>query len=294
MTGEIMFSYLRSKGSLNGVSWLRMARIALELNFVDHIVPIPAAGGISYLGWALHHYGIPPSRATMSQVVRLITMFISFAIIMFIAVVYMAFDYSINKVIVVSCAILIITAATCSALVIYLVSDNKRLAKVPVFLTKILNKTSSRVTNGKKRQLIEIEVVKKFFYEIHRDYLEISRNKKLLVRPLMWAFPVAVTDVALFAVVFLALGHWVNPAILLVAFELSMVASVIAVTPGSSGVYEAVMIGFLVACGVPADIAIAGTLLARAAILVTTILFGYIFYQLTVNKYGKAPRTTGI
>jgi hypothetical protein len=49
------------------------------------------------------------------------------------------------------------------------------------------------------------------------------------------------------------------------------------------------MITFLASSGVPAEIAIAGTLLARVALLSGTVLFGYIFYQLTINKYGKAP-----
>jgi hypothetical protein len=41
---------------------------------------------------------------------------------------------------------------------------------------------------------------------------------------------------------------------------------------------------------VPPDVAIAGTLLARVTLVLGTIIFGYVFYQLTVLKYGK--RTT--
>jgi uncharacterized membrane protein YbhN (UPF0104 family) len=52
------------------------------------------------------------------------------------------------------------------------------------------------------------------------------------------------------------------------------------------------MIAFLASAGVPAEVAIAGTLLARATLLVGTILFGYIFYQLTINKYGKSKNST--
>ena len=38
-TGGMIFSYLRSKGDLKEVSHLRMTRIALELNFVNHVLP---------------------------------------------------------------------------------------------------------------------------------------------------------------------------------------------------------------------------------------------------------------
>jgi uncharacterized membrane protein YbhN (UPF0104 family) len=47
------------------------------------------------------------------------------------------------------------------------------------------------------------------------------------------------------------------------------------------------MVAFLAASGVTPDVAIAGTLLARMILLSGTILFGYVFYQLTVLKYGK-------
>jgi hypothetical protein len=49
------------------------------------------------------------------------------------------------------------------------------------------------------------------------------------------------------------------------------------------------MIAFLASAGVPADIAIAGTLVARVTLLLGTVIFGYLFYQLTIVKYGKNP-----
>lgn len=60
-------------------------------------------------------------------------------------------------------------------------------------------------------------------------------------------------------------------------------------TPGGAGVYEAVMVAFLAASGVTTEVAIAGTLLARVTLLAGTILFGYLFYQLTIIKYGNRP-----
>jgi hypothetical protein len=50
-----------------------------------------------------------------------------------------------------------------------------------------------------------------------------------------------------------------------------------------------VMVAFLAASGVTTEVAIAGTLLARVTLLAGTILFGYLFYQLTIIKYGNRP-----
>jgi uncharacterized protein (TIRG00374 family) len=95
--------------------------------------------------------------------------------------------------------------------------------------------------------------------------------------------------VALLWIAFLALGYAVNPALLFVAFGLASIASAVSVTPGGAGVYETIMITFLASSSVPADVAIAGTLIARVTLVLGTILFGYVFYQLTIARYGKHP-----
>jgi hypothetical protein len=47
------------------------------------------------------------------------------------------------------------------------------------------------------------------------------------------------------------------------------------------------MIIFLSMAGTPPDLAIAGIILTRAILLTGTIIFGYIFYQHALIKYGK-------
>ena len=101
-------------------------------------------------------------------------------------------------------------------------------------------------------------------------------------------------DVVLILIAFKALGYWVNPAVMLVAFGISSTVSVITSIPGGAGIYEAVMIAFLASSGVPAGVAIAGTLLARVTLLGGTVIFGYLFYQLTINKYGKIKQPTNL
>ena len=64
-------------------------------------------------------------------------------------------------------------------------------------------------------------------------------------------------------------------------------AGFLSLTPGGAGVYELIMIFFLTMAGVSADVAIAGIVLTRAILLTGTIVFGYVFYQHALWKYGK-------
>jgi hypothetical protein len=212
--------------------------------------------------------------------------------IVVIAVLVLAFDHKVDRVIIAVSGALIIAAVCGTATIIYLIGNHKRLIKLSGWVTRVVNKTISVFTRGKKFKGLKLEKVENFFTELHQDFIEIRHDKKILIRPLYWAIVTNLLDVLLILIAFLALGFWVNPATLFIAFGISSIVSIISSSPGGAGVYETIMIAFLASAGVPADVAIAGTLLARATLLVGTILFGYIFYQLTINKYGKSKNST--
>jgi len=293
-TGETIFSYLRSKGDLKSISRLKMTRLALESNFVNHIVPVPGAAGFSYLGWVLHHFGVSASRSTMAQIIRLLLMFLSFVFVLIFAVIILIFDNKVNRIIIILSAILIIAAIILTVALIYIIGNRNRIIKISGWVARTINTIARKVSFGKKRQVLKLDKVESFFGELHQDYLAISRDKKILLKPLLWSILANILDVALIEIAFMALGFWVNPASLFIAFGLSSIVSVFAVTPGGTGVYEAIMIGFLTSAGISPEIAIAGTLLARAILLLCTISFGYVFYQLTINKYGKITKPTSL
>ena len=286
-TGGMIFSYLRSKGDLKEVSRWRMARIALELNFVNHILPSGGAAGFSYLGWVLGRFGVKPGRTTMAQLVRFTLTFLSFVLILIAAVIFLVIDHRIDRVIILLSSLLVMICIGVLFGTVFVIGNNKRLDKFSRWLTRLVNGTMNKLTRGRKPQILEPTIIPEFFGEVHDDYLAIRRDKKILIKPFLWAVVANLADVALLCIAFYSLGFAVSPAILFVAFGVSSLASAISVTPGGAGVYEAIMIAFLASSGVPADVAIAGTLLARVTLVLGTIVFGYMFYQLTVLKYGK-------
>jgi uncharacterized protein (TIRG00374 family) len=265
-TGGMIFSYLRSKGDLKTTSHWQTTRMALELNFVNHILPSGGAAGFSYLGWVLHHHGVSAARSTMSQIVRFVLTFVSFILILTVAVIALILDHQIDRTIIIISAVLVIAAVIGTFLSIYIISNKRRLERFSSWLTLTVNKVVAKVTRGKKPAVINGKTLDTFFQELHQDYLGILKDKKILIKPMIWAILANLSDVVLISIAFLALGYWVNPATLFVAFGIASISGVFAFTPGGAGVYEAIMIAFLVSAGVPPDIAIAGTLLALSLI----------------------------
>jgi len=292
--GEISFAYLRAKGNLLSTSRWTMARIALELNFVNHILPSGGAAGFSYMSWVLHNHGVSPGRATMAQIVRFILTFIGFICILLVAVIMLTLDHKIDRVIIAISISLVFLVLGGTALTVYIVGNHSRLVAISGWFTKKFNTIVRKLTRGKQQQALKRDIVESFLEDLHRDYLELRREKNILVKPFGWAIMVSLLDALLFFVAFWSLGVIVNPAMIFIAFGISSLVGFISATPGGAGTYEAVMIAFLVSAGVAPDMAIAGTLLARVTLVLGTIIFGYAFYQLTINKYGKVTKPTDI
>lgn len=288
-TGGMIFSYLRSKGNLKEMSRWKMTRLALELNFVNHILPSGGAAGFSYLAWVLSRHKVSVSRSTMAQIIRFAMTFISFVVLLIVAMIILAFSDHIDRMLVIAGLGLTVLAIAATLVVIWLLKSKKRLEKFSNGITAKVNRLVWKLTKGKKRKLVKGEKLLEFFIGIHDDYLALRRERKILAKPFIWALIANMLDVALIWIAFWALGYPLDPALLFVVFGVASIASAVSVTPGGAGVYEAIMVAFLAAAGVTPDVAIAGTLLARVTLLAGTILFGYIFYQLTVMKYGKRP-----
>lgn len=289
--GEMIFSYLRRKELIKHISRFEQTRIALELNLVNHIFPSGGISGISYTTWRMHKLGVNSVRSTFAQLIRYVSGFVSLMILMVLAVAVLALDGQVNRYIVASSFILLIFVVVLTFWLMLVLSSERRMQKTAEGVTTIANKLIQIFTFGKMKWSLKHEGVERFFNELHKDFQGLSADKGSLVRPLLWGAVFAVFDILMFMTAFWALGYSVNPAILLVGYGVAGLASIVAFTPGGAGVYEVIMIFFLTMAGISADVAIAGIVLTRVILLSGTIVFGYMFYQQALWKYGKRSST---
>lgn len=290
--GEMIFSYLRRKKLIGHVSRFEQTRIALELNLVNHIFPSGGVSGMSYTAWRLHKLGVSAAKSTFAQVVRYVSGFVALMAILVVAVLVLAIDGEVNRYIVASSFVLVLVVVSLVAGLMVVFSSRERMTKSAKGIARIINSLTKSLSLGKIKQIVSSARVEKFFIEMHRDFGELSEDKRLLVAPLAWGAIYAIFDVLMFMVAFWSLGASVNPAILIVGYGVAGLAAIVALTPGGAGVYEVIMIFFLTMAGVNAEVAIAGIVLTRAVLMTGTIVFGYIFYQHALWKYGKHTDTT--
>ncbi|QHN42557.1 flippase-like domain-containing protein [Candidatus Mycosynbacter amalyticus] len=289
--GEMIFAYLKRQKHIKNISNLTLPRLALEMNFVNHVLPSGGVSGISYMGWRLKHYGVSASRSTAAQLVRMVSAFLSFGILLLLAIVLMAIDGNINRWVVGSSIGLVVIMGGAMLLVMYLLNHKERVGGFARRLTSLVNTTVRLATFGRVGPVMKEDAIRAFFEEVRDDYTFIRKNLRVLVVPFLWGLVFNVVEVAMFYVSFLALGHPVNPAPLVIAYGLAGLAGFFMVTPGGAGAYEAIMVAFLTVAGIPPGIALLAILLTRVLLMLGTIAAGYLFYQQAILTHGKQPVT---
>lgn len=290
--GEMIFSYLRAKNSIEKVRTFDLVRMALEMNFVNHILPSGGVSGISYMSWRLGKYGVSSGRATMAQVVRYAMGFVAFIALLAVAVFLVTIDGGINRWIILMSSTLVSGMVGAILGAIFLLGSTKRIHTFSGWLVGFVNSIVRKATLGRKTHLLARERVEGFFEEMHHDYLALKHDKGILMKPFLWGLLFTIADVSLFLITFWALGHPVNPAPILIAYGVATIAGFFVVTPGGAGAYEAIMVAFLAVAGLAQGAAIAGIVLTRVILLIGTIGLGYLFYQHALVKYGKKSEPT--
>jgi uncharacterized protein (TIRG00374 family) len=261
--------------------------MSLEMNFVNHVLPSGGVSGVSYMGWRLGGYNVSPGRSTMAQVVRYSMGFVAFIALLSIAVLAVTIDGGINRWIILVSSILTTGMLGVIVVAVFVMSSTKRMTWFAGWTVRTVNSLVRKITFGRKPAVLDQEQVNTFFDELHKDYIALRADKRILIKPFLWGLLFNAADVGLFLITFWALGVPVNPAPILIAYGVASVAGFFVVTPGGAGAYEAIMVAFLAIAGLSQGTAIAGIVLTRVILLIGTIGLGYLFYQHAIIKYGK-------
>ena len=262
-------------------------KIALELNFVNHVFPSGGVAGFSYLGIRLRDKDIRVARTTLAQVVRFALTFISFLIILFFGMFLLSFGSGTSGGGVALFIGLSIAFMTLFAVVVaaYIFSNEKRIKAFTAFLPKLFNFVTKPFTKTKK-EIININRIEQLFSDFHKDYMTITKDWRRLKKPFVWSLIVNISEIMTVYTAYIALGQPVNPGAVILAYSVASFAGLIAILPGGIGVYEALMTGVLASAGVPKALALSATLIYRILTIVVFIPVGFILYQIALKQNG--------
>lgn len=265
------------------ISYRSMLRLQLELNFVNHILPSGGVSGFSYFSLRARSYNIPASKATLTQFMRFILIFISFEALLLFGLLTLAIGGQANNL------MILISGSLATLLVVitvglgFILGSKARINAFSTFITRIVNRLV-RFIRPSKPDVIDVERVRHLFSDLHENYIILQRNYKQLKWPLVYSFLANLTEVMTVYVVYVAFGHWVNPGAIIIAYAVANFAGLISFLPAGVGIYEALMTALLVAAGVPAGLSIPVTVMYRVLSMTIQLPPGYYLYYRNLHK----------
>ncbi len=259
------------------VGYWDMYRQNLELNFVNHILPSGGVSGISYFTLRMRAFGVSGPKATLSQLMKLLLLYISYQPILILGVIFLVARGHVNNIIIAVASSLVTLLVVGTFGFIYMIESRQRINTFLTAMTKVLNKLLSIFR--RKPETINIEGAQRAFGELHDNYKLFKENWRDLKLPFIYMVVANATEVAAVYVVYIAFGELVNVGAVILAYAVANFAGLISVLPAGIGIYEGLMTAVLAATGISAGVSIPVTIMYRVLNMAIQLTPGYYFYQ---------------
>lgn len=268
-------NFFRAQGDDIGM-W-EMYKVALELNFVNHVFPSGGVSGFSYLTIRMKQLGVSTSKSTLAQILRFALTFISFIAMLLFAMFALSLSASTSGLVILISSTIIFSTIAGAGIGVFIISKPSRIKAFVGWLPKFLNYIGRYFKKGK--DLINMKKVESTLEDLHDDYVVLSKDMNLIKQLLVWALLINVFEVLTIYVVYIAFGSFINPGALIIAYAVANFAGLVAILPGGVGIYEGLMTAVLASAGVNKGLALSATLVYRVLTMAIFLPVGYLFYH---------------
>jgi uncharacterized protein (TIRG00374 family) len=253
-------------------------KVSLEMNFVNNVFPSGGVSGFGYLGVRLRKLGIKGSKATLLQTSRHFLTFLTFIIYLLLALILLTVFGSASRFIILIASSVSSLIVFGSLVLIYIVSDEKRIKSFTAAIPKLLNNIIGFFNRNSKRP-INIGKIEKLFGELHGDFIHVRKNWRDLRHPFMWTMLMNFTEILTIFVVYLSFGEIVNPGAIIISYAVANIAGLVSILPGGVGIYEGLMTAVMASAGVNKALALSATVVYRVFNMGIFLPIGYLFYH---------------
>jgi len=267
----------------NKLSYKKLFRVSLELNFVNNVFPSGGVSGISYFGLRLRDNDVTGAKATLVQLMKLGLLFTSFEVLVLGGLFILAWANKVNGLVLLLAGSLSTLMVLGTMAFVYIIGNKARINSFFTLVTRGINKIVRTVIPSKP-ETINVAQAREAFDDMHENYLLFRSKLPELRAPFWWALVANATEVLAVYSVYVAFGEWVNLGAIILAYSIANFAGFISVLPGGVGVYEALMTGVLVIAGVPAALSIPVVVMYRVLNMAIQLPPGFYFYHKALRE----------
>lgn len=267
----------------NKLSYRFVLRVALELNFVNHVFPSGGVSGISYFGLRMKNDAITGGKATIVQLLKLILLFVSFEILLIGGLIFMAIGGRASNIVVLAAGSLSTLLVVGTFAFVLVIGSERRIHATFTAITIFLNRLI-HFFRPTRPETIRMAHIERIAVELHNNYKLVEKKYRELKLPFFWSFIANATELLTLYVVYIAFGKWVNIGAIILAYAVANFAGLVSVLPGGVGIYEALMTGVLVAAGIPAALSLPVTVMYRVVSTLIQLPPGYVLYHQSLQE----------
>jgi len=260
-----------------------LLRVSLELNFINNVFPSGGVSGISYFALRMRDANVPASKSTVVQLAKFVFVFVSFQILLGVALILLAIGGNVNRFTILVAGSLFTLLLVGSIGLAFVISSKTRINSFFTYITRFVNRII-HMFRPRYPETISIEKAHRAFDELHHNYALLKSNIGALKKPLFFALLCNIAEILAIYTVYVAFGRFVNPGAVILAYAVASFSGVISVLPGGVGIYEATMTVVLAAAGVPPGLSIPVTVMYRVLNMLIQIPPGYYLYYKHLHK----------
>lgn len=262
-------------------SFRKLYRMSLAVNFVNQAFPSGGVSALPYLNGQLDE--VPSGKVTLTHFVRYLFTYISFTIILLLGFLILILTGNVSA-LASRLTLIVVSAIIAGSLAAFSIMSNQDwLNGVSNWGAAVANRFATTVLRRHK-EVISKQQREHFVAEFHEGYGLLKESKGRWLKPLLYTLGTNVTEVATVYVVFLSFGQVINPGVVIAAYTLANVISVLGVITGGVGLFEATMIATFVALGIPVALATAVVIVYRVLNFVIFLPLGFYFYNRSLVK----------
>ncbi len=272
----------------NHLSYKKLFKTSLELNFVNHVFPSGGVTGMSYFTLRLRRgKELSGGKATFIHVMKIGLYILAFEVLLIFGLFSLAIMGRANGL------VLLVSGSLSTLLLVgtigfaYIIGSKQRINSFFGALTRALNWLIHIVRPGYP-ETINTGKARKVFDDFHDSYQVIKDNYRQLKAPFLYALLADATEVMTLYVVYIAFGEWVNIGAVILAYGIANFAGLVSVMPGGVGIYEALMTAVLAGTGIPPGVSLPVTIMYRVLNTLVQLPPGYYLYHQAL-KQGEQP-----
>ncbi len=281
--GQIFFSYLRNRRSVQRFSNKDILLISTELNFVNHAIPAGGIGGLAYLTYRLLPYNVSAGQASFLYVFRYaVTTVINYVQALVAILILLALGSIPDEAKWIIPVSLLMNMGVLLFLwfVVYVASSKKRIEFFSRTIARIMNAVVKTLSFGHKKQLMQYDKISKYFADIHESAKIAKENKRYLKKPTLWGIIYSFCEISTYWIVAISLCR---PEFLQFIMVGEAIGSVFdGIVP--YGLYELGMAGIMISLGVDFPTATIVTVMTRVATLLFTVVSGAVPYYKAIQR----------